>query len=264
MKNSRKKFVISQLKAYNKDIKTKIRKEKYYKMAATAYAFYRGTNHLYWSDFSNSRKLKKFSTPKTKTWLQGDLHAYNFGTFDNDDGDLVYGLNDFDEGVIADYQYDVWRIATSLILIARENGKSKKTDEEDLVLTFAKSYLKQLDKLRGSDKEEKIAYTIQNTSSPLKDFMKEVNRGNTEARQEMLEKWTKKGHFNTSSAKLARVSKKERKIIAEAIEGKDGKKSQYRKTLKGSLEKAKSSYFRVLDVAERLNAGTGSLGTKRY
>ncbi len=166
--------------------------------------------------------------------------------------------------MIADYQYDVWRMATSLILIARENGKSKKTDEEDFVLTFAKSYLKQLDKLRGSDKEEKIAYTIQNTSSPLKDFMKEVDGGNTEARQEMLEKWTKKGHFNTSSAKLAKVSNKERKIIAEAIEGKDGKKSQYRKTLKGSLEKAKSSYFRVLDVAERLSAGTGSLGTKRY
>ncbi len=264
MKTSRQEFVISELKAYNKDIKTKYRNKKYCKMAATAYAFYRGTNHLYWSDFSNSRKLKKFSTPKTKTWLQGDLHAYNFGTFDNDDGDLVYGLNDFDEGVIADYQYDVWRIATSLILIARENGKLKKTDEEDLVLTFAKSYLKQLDKLRGSDKEEKIAYTILNTSSPLKDFMKEVNRGNTEARQEMLEKWTKKGHFNTSSDKLARVSKKERKIIAEAIEGKDGKKSQYRKTLKGSLEKAKSSYFRVLDVAERLGAGIGSLGTKRY
>ena len=160
MNTSRKEFVISQLEAYNKDLKTKSRNEKYCKMAATAYAFYRGTDHLYWSDFSNGRRPKKFSTPETKTWLQGDLHAYNFGSFDNDDGDVVYGLNDFDEGVIADYQYDVWRMATSLILIARENGKSNKSDEEDFVLTFAKSYLKQLDKLRGRDKEDKIAYTI--------------------------------------------------------------------------------------------------------
>ena len=157
MGTSRKNHVISENKAYNKNIKKEIRCKKYCKMADTAYAFYRGTNHLYWADFSNGKRPKEFSTPETKTWLQGDLHAYNFGTFNNDDDDLVYGLNDFDEGVIADYQYVVWRVATSVILIARENGKSKKNDERDLVLAFAKSYLKQLDKLRGSDKEEKIA-----------------------------------------------------------------------------------------------------------
>ncbi|MGK7895138.1 MAG: DUF2252 domain-containing protein [Xenococcus sp. (in: cyanobacteria)] len=264
MKTSRKEFVIDELKSYNQDINKKIRNDKYCKMAATAYAFYRGTDHLYWSDFSNGRGSKKFSTPKTKTWLQGDLHAYNFGSFNNDDGKVVYGLNDFDEGLIADYQYDLWRMATSLILIARENGKSKKSDEKDYVLTFAKSYLKQLHKLRSSDQEEKIAYTIKKTSSPLRDFIEEVDQDNTESRKEMLEKWTKKGHFNLSLEKLRKVSKQERKIITEAIEGKNGKKSQYRKTLKGSLEKEKSSYFHVLDVAERLLAGTGSLGTKRY
>ncbi len=264
MKTSRKEFVIAELKAYNQHLNKKIRNTKYSKMVATAYAFYRGTDHLYWSDFSNGRGAKKFSTPKTKTWLQGDLHAYNFGTFNNDDGKVVYGLNDFDEGVIADYQYDLWRMATSLILIARENGKSKKSDEKDYVLTFAKSYLKQLDKLRSSDQEKKIAYTIKHTSSPLRDFIKEVDQDNTESRQEMLEKWTKKGSFNLASEKLGKVSKQERKIITEAIEGKNGKTSQYRKTLKGSLKKEKSSYFQVLDVAERLLAGTGSLGTKRY
>ncbi len=260
MKTSRKEFVISEIEAYNKDLSSKIRRDKYCKMAATAYAFYRGTNHLYWSDFSNGRGAKKFSNPKTKTWLQGDLHAYNFGTFNNDDGELVYGLNDFDEGVIADYQYDIWRMATSLILIARENGKSKKEDEKDYVLTFAKSYLKQLDKLRGGDREKKITYTIKNTSSPLRDFIKEVDRDNAK----MLDKWTNKRSFDLWSEKLAKVSNRERKIITEAIEGKNGKKSQYRKTLKGLLEKEKSSYFHVLDVAQRLLAGTGSVGPRRY
>jgi uncharacterized protein (DUF2252 family) len=264
MSKKRKKFVISELKDYNKGIDKDTLKLKYCKMAATAYAFYRGTDHLYWADFSSEWGSKKFCSPKTKIWLQGDLHAYNFGTFTNDMGELVYGLNDFDEGVIADYQYDVWRMATSLILIARENGKSKKSDEKDLVWTFAQSYLKHLYRLCKNVQEKKVVYTTNQTISPLKDFMKEIDRKKAEARLKMLDKWTKDDRFDTSLEKLAEVSDEERKLIVEAIEGKDGEKSQYRKTLKGSLTKKKSKYFKVIDVAERLLAGTGSLGTKRY
>ncbi len=267
MSASRRDFVISQLKSYNKDIAKKIRHEKYCKMAATDYAFYRGTDHIYWADFSRDKRLKKFSGPKTKTWLQGDLHAYNFGSFDNDDGDLVYGLNDFDEGVVSDYQLDVWRMAISLILISRQNGGSKKSVEQALVRTFAKSYLKQLSALRGTDKEDRIAYTADKTSPPLKDFMKEVDNNNTESRRDMLLKWTKAGKFNYGGKKKDKLGKptaRERQAVTEAIQGRKGEKSQYRRTLEGPLRKEKSGHFRVEDVARRLLAGTGSLGTNRY
>ncbi|MCI5211573.1 MAG: DUF2252 domain-containing protein, partial [Candidatus Electrothrix sp. ATG2] len=202
MSVSRKKTVISELKKYNKEIKKDIRYDKYCKMAATPYAFYRGTDHLYWRDFSKDRGSKKFSTLKTRTWLQGDLHAYNFGTFKNDKGELVYGLNDFDEAVISDYQYDVWRMAVSLILIARENGKSAKSDEKKFVATFADSYLKQLKILSKNNKGEKIAYTSKQAGSPLKEFMKIIEGKKTKTREKMLEKWTTKGRFNTSLEKL--------------------------------------------------------------
>lgn len=270
MKN-RKKFVISELESYNKEISKDIRYKKYCKMSVNDYAFYRGTAHLYWADFVNGKGSRKFSTAKTKIWVQGDLHAYNYGTFSNDAGELVYGLNDFDEGVISDYQYDIWRMATSLLLIARENCPSKKKDkdlvakfEKDLVVKFANAYLEQIDKICRNVKEKKVIYTARQTDAPLKCFMKEVKRKKAAARLKMLDKWTKDGLFDTSLEKLAQVSDKERAIIIEAIEGKDGTKSQYRKTLKGSLEKKDASYFKVLDVAERLLAGTGSLGTKRY
>ena len=46
MKTSRKEFVIAELKAYNQHLNKKIRNTKYSKMVATAYAFYRGTDHL--------------------------------------------------------------------------------------------------------------------------------------------------------------------------------------------------------------------------
>ena len=61
MSASRRDFVISQLKSYNKDIAKKIRHEKYCKMAATDYAFYRGTDHIYWADFSRDKRLENFS-----------------------------------------------------------------------------------------------------------------------------------------------------------------------------------------------------------
>lgn len=260
---SRKDFVIKELQTFNKRLTKKIRTDKYCKMAISAFAFYRGTDHLFWADFSKRKRPKEFSSLETRTWLQGDLHAYNFGMFDNDHGDLVYGLNDFDEGVIADYQYDLWRMATSLILIARENGKSKPNDEKQYVKTFARAYLKQLSKLRNSDVEAKIDYTIKWVSQPLKDFMKLIDVDNKLARQKMLKKWTKNDKFNPASEKLAKVSALERKTITEAIEGKNSV-SQYRKSLNSPLKNAKLSYFKVLDVAQRLLAGTGSLGTKRY
>lgn len=41
------------------------------------------------------------------------------GWFDDDQGDIDYAINDFDEAVIGDCQLDVWRLATSLALVAR-------------------------------------------------------------------------------------------------------------------------------------------------
>jgi len=266
MSDSRRDFVISELENFNKDIARKDRHAKFCKMSTNPFVFYRGTDHIYWADFAQDMRLKKFGGKKTKIWLQGDMHAYNFGSFGDDEGNLVYDLNDFDEGVIADYQLDVWRMAASLALISRDNGDSKESLEQELIETFAASYLKQLGRLCKNDNEKKACATDKNSKSPLKDFLKKVGSvSRKKARAIMLEKWTNgKWFFDFKSAKLEKVSPKERKMVREAIEGKDGKKSPYRKTLKGGLENAKDSYFTVLSVARRLGAGTGSLGTNRY
>ena len=44
----------------------------------------------------------------------------NFGTSDNAFGQIIENINDFDESVIADFQFDVWRMATSVILSSAE------------------------------------------------------------------------------------------------------------------------------------------------
>ena len=85
--------------------------EKYCKMDVSPFVFYRGTAHLYWSDFADDWHLNQFGNRRTRTWLQGDGHAENMGAFNDQEGNLVYGLNDFDESFIGDYQYDLWRFA---------------------------------------------------------------------------------------------------------------------------------------------------------
>lgn len=120
--NARANKVLADLRSWNNALSDKDSgQSKYCKMASAPLIFYRGTNHLFWSDFSDDKRLRYFGNRQTKTWLQGDLHAYNFGSYSNSKEEVVYDLNDFDETFIADYQYDLWCMAVSLVLVARQN-----------------------------------------------------------------------------------------------------------------------------------------------
>ncbi len=110
------------IKAQNDALPPTDRQAKYAKMAASPFVFFRGTNHVFCADFAGDPRLSQFGGSRMRTWLQGDLHVENFGAFSNDEGDVVYDSNDFDEAVIADYQYDLWRMAVSIVLVAREQG----------------------------------------------------------------------------------------------------------------------------------------------
>jgi hypothetical protein len=46
----------------------------------------------------------------------GDLHLENFGTWRDEDGRLVWGVNDFDEAAVMPYVLDLVRLATSIHL----------------------------------------------------------------------------------------------------------------------------------------------------
>src|ERR1051325_3028014 len=48
----------------------------------------------------------------------GDLHASNFGTWRDAKGDLIWGVNDFDEATPLPYTQDLIRLATSVELAA--------------------------------------------------------------------------------------------------------------------------------------------------
>ena len=47
-------------------------------------------------------------------WITGDQHVSNFGAWRNRHGAIVFGINDFDEAVVYDFQIDIWRLAVSM------------------------------------------------------------------------------------------------------------------------------------------------------
>ena len=89
---------------------------KYDRMAASPFGFFRGAVPIMASDLSLG--------PNTgiHTQLCGDAHVRNLGAFAGADGRLVFDINDFDETIRGPFEWDVKRMATSLILAGREAG----------------------------------------------------------------------------------------------------------------------------------------------
>jgi len=262
----KKRDAVKAIRQWNSALTPADRHHKYCLMSESDFVFYRGTNHLFWEDFANDKRLKRFGDRKTRTWLQGDMHAENMGVFENDRGEVVYGVNDFDDAVIADYQFDLWRMATSIALVARGN-KLDESKEQKAVAAFAQTYLETMRGYAGNGKAQRTYFTSKNSCDILKEFLKETQR--KETRKKMLQKWTeskgKKRFFQLTpgseppfrvTCKLAPISADEAVALENAI-------PDYGKSLGGNLEYCKD-HFKVEDAARRLLAGTGSTGTPRY
>ena len=89
---------------------------KYTAMAGDAFAFFRGTCHLFWEDWSHPRALERAPL----AWICGDLHLQNFGTFRGDNRLTYFDINDFDDATLAPCTYDAVRLATSILLAGAE------------------------------------------------------------------------------------------------------------------------------------------------
>jgi hypothetical protein len=85
-------------------------------MLASPFAFLRGAPGVMAHDLA--------STPVTGIAVQacGDAHLLNFGLFATPERNLVFGLNDFDETLPGPWEWDVKRLATSLVVAARTAG----------------------------------------------------------------------------------------------------------------------------------------------
>lgn len=126
-------------------------KDQYKTVSQDVNTFYRGTAYLFWEDFVrggwgvyNLSRIGISATladgspierTSTWTWVTGDQHLSNFGAWQNRHGDVVHGVNDFDEASIFDFRIDVWRIAVSIYNHAISNHLGA-AQAEAAVLTF--------------------------------------------------------------------------------------------------------------------------------
>jgi uncharacterized protein (DUF2252 family) len=89
---------------------------RYGRMASSPFAFFRGAAAVMAMDLA--------ATPTSGLRVQvcGDAHLVNFGFYNSPERRLIFDLNDFDETLPGPWEWDVKRLAASLVIASRDNG----------------------------------------------------------------------------------------------------------------------------------------------
>jgi uncharacterized protein (DUF2252 family) len=115
---------------------------RYGRMLVSPFTFYRGGALIMANDLS--------TTPRTGLDVQccGDAHLSNFGVFASPERQLVFDLNDFDETLPGPWEWDVKRLAASILIAAINNGYAVK-DQERAVLDTVREYRTAMEQFAG-------------------------------------------------------------------------------------------------------------------
>ena len=73
----------------------------------------------------------------------GDCHLSNFGGFASPERNLLFGINDFDETLVAPFEWDLKRLATSFLIAAQDVGLGNRVGLK-AIKTMLNSYRQQL------------------------------------------------------------------------------------------------------------------------
>ncbi|WP_372516334.1 DUF2252 domain-containing protein [Streptomyces noursei] len=230
------------------------------RMAASPFAFLRGSAGLMAHDL--------VETPVTGIGAQvcGDAHAANFGLYADARGGLVIDLNDFDETVHGPWEWDVKRLATSIVLAGREAGASEddcKAAAQDAAGAYRRT-MRLLAKLPVTEAWNAIADEELVSHTDARDLLGTLERVEAKARKNtsarFAAKSTERGpdggiRFVDAPPVLRRVPDAEAAAVASSLAG-------YLETLPEDRLPLLARYA-VHDVAFRI-VGTGSVGLRSY
>ncbi|MEV5257958.1 DUF2252 domain-containing protein [Streptomyces anulatus] len=229
------------------------------RMAATPFAFLRGAAGLMAHDLTGS--------PVTGVGAQlcGDAHAANFGLYGDARGSLVIDLNDFDETVFGPWEWDLKRLATSLVLAGRAAGADEDTcrrGAHDAVGAYRRTMrllarLPALDAWNAIADEELVSHTDARDLVGTLERVSEKARNNTSARfaARSTEECPDGRRFVDARPVLRRVPDAEAAVVAAGLGGYLSTVSEDRVPL--------LARYTIHDVAFRV-VGTGSVGTRSY
>ncbi|MFI5207177.1 MAG: DUF2252 domain-containing protein [Gemmatimonadales bacterium] len=212
---------------------------KYEALCSGAFRFLRGTCHLFYEDWPKRSPLS--SAPRT--WICGDLHLENFGSYKGDDRIIYFDINDFDEAVLAPCTFELARFATSVLLGAQDFGAGR-PQATTLVRHFLDAYAEALGRGKARRVERLVAEGM--VRELLDALLKRTRR-------ELLDHRTER-----------QGGKRRLKLGKRALPASPVQRRAVVALLKAYARTQESpAFFRVLDVARRV-AGTGSLGVQRY
>jgi uncharacterized protein (DUF2252 family) len=234
---------------------------KYQRMAASAFGFFRGAVPIMAADLA--------CHPNTgiATQLCGDAHVLNLGAYGALDGRLVFDINDFDETIRGPFEYDIKRLATSLILAGREAGV-KRSARRDAVLHFTQQYRNMMHTFAAMPVLEIARYQIHRLgqTDPMPAILAQAQRSTP---QRLLKSLTEPAlvinaktigsedarQFRSDPPLLQRIDANEAALVLAAL-------GPYARTLQPERRHFLEQYT-PQDVAFKV-VGTGSVGLRDY
>ncbi|MFE2717157.1 DUF2252 domain-containing protein [Streptomyces mirabilis] len=235
---------------------------KFRKMAASAFAFYRGTAGLFHHDltaeigFGPRRGGPYLDERTSRVWIHGDLHAENFGTYMDANGRLIFNVNDFDEAYVGPFTWDLKRFAASVALIGYAKALSDDQITE-LVKVYAAAYRERIHALAtGAKSDEVPPFTLDTAEGPLLDALRDAR---SLTRFGLLDSMTEIRDFERRFAPGGGSIELDAATRYKVLAAFDG----YLETLPESSLTRPDSY-RVKDVVGRRGIGIGSAGLPSY
>ena len=232
-------------------------RRKFRKMAASPFAFYRGSAAVFYADLAGDFADGRFLDERTsRVWIHGDLHAENFGTYMNGSGELVFNVNDFDEAYVGPFSWDLKRFSASVALIAYAKALSDDIIS-DLVGRFANAYLTELRAIAAGGDDAIGSITLANADGVLRTVLQQA-RLNT--RVSLLDAQTNIDNYDRRFALVDgvfEIDAERRAAVCEAFD-------RYLATLPPQLSSLRPVSTHIKDVVLRKGVGIGSAGLPSY
>ena len=215
---------------------------KYQSMAENPFRFFRGTCHLFYEDLFHNNALPAYPL----SWVCGDLHLENFGSYKGENRLVYFDLNDFDESTLAPATWEVVRMITS-IFTGFDSLSIKRKDATQTAQLFLRVFSETLAKGKAKYLEHQTADGI------VRAFLEKIC---ARKQKELVRQRTEEGkngalQFRIDRVRLFPLEKPLRKALISHL----NQLLHRYPLLKGR--------FQAIDAAFRV-AGTGSLGVKRY
>jgi uncharacterized protein (DUF2252 family) len=227
---------------------------RYERMAASPFGFFRGSACVMAYDLSLG--------PNTgmEAQLCGDAHVQNLGAFEGIDGRLIFDINDFDETLPGPFEWDLKRMATSILLAGRQ-ARIKSSTVDEAAETFLTSYGNLTQTLLALPVLEVARYQVHRLGSvaPISQILAQAVRATPMASLEKLTTEYPKGRIFKSNPPLLK------RLEADQQEERDRVLGSLKPYMNSLLPERRHffSRFTPLDVAFKV-VGTGSVGLRDY